>query len=486
MTLRWGPRGTSYVPRARAAEAYDVRGSRRLGHAMTDPSPQARLAETFAEAEDALLSRWPETRLEPSLDRIQAFTEMLGDPQTAYPVIHLTGTNGKTSTSRMIDTLLRALNLRTGRFTSPHVEKMSERISIDGEPLSDEEFVRAFNDVAAYTHLVDAEQEHPLSFFETVVGMAYAAFADAPVDAAVVEVGMGGSWDATNVADGKVAVVLPIAVDHAKYLGEDVAEIALEKAGIIKEGALVILAQQTPEVAEVLLARAVEVGATVAREGMEFGVVSRVPAVGGQTVSLQGLRATYEDVFLPLYGAHQAQNAAVALAAVEAFLGDEPLADDVVREAFAEVTSPGRLEVIRRSPTVVLDAAHNPHGAEATAKALEDSFAFAPLIGVMGVMEDKDYEGVLAAFEPHFAHLICTQNSTERSMSAAALGRVAREIFGDDRVSVIPDLADAVEQAATLAEAGAAFGDAIGAGGVLVTGSVITVGEARAMLKGRS
>jgi dihydrofolate synthase/folylpolyglutamate synthase len=453
---------------------------------MTDPSPQARLAETFAEAEDALLSRWPETRLEPSLDRIQAFTEMLGDPQTAYPVIHLTGTNGKTSTSRMIDTLLRALNLRTGRFTSPHVEKMSERISIDGEPLSDEEFVRAFNDVAAYTHLVDAEQEHPLSFFETVVGMAYAAFADAPVDAAVVEVGMGGSWDATNVADGKVAVVLPIAVDHAKYLGEDVAEIALEKAGIIKEGALVILAQQTPEVAEVLLARAVEVGATVAREGMEFGVVSRVPAVGGQTVSLQGLRATYEDVFLPLYGAHQAQNAAVALAAVEAFLGDEPLADDVVREAFAEVTSPGRLEVIRRSPTVVLDAAHNPHGAEATAKALEDSFAFAPLIGVMGVMEDKDYEGVLAAFEPHFAHLICTQNSTERSMSAAALGRVAREIFGEDRVSVIPDLADAVEQAATLAEAGAAFGDAIGAGGVLVTGSVITVGEARAMLKGRA
>src|SRR6478735_814281 len=316
---------------------------------MTDLPPQARLAETYAEVEDALLSRWPETRLEPSLDRITALTEILGEPQRAYPVIHLTGTNGKTSTSRMIDTLLRALNLRTGRFTSPHVERMSERICIDGEPLDDEAFVRAFNDVAPYVELVDADQPHPLSFFETVVAMAFGAFADAPVDAAVVEVGMGGSWDATNVADGAVAVVLPVAVDHARYLGDNVAAIALEKAGIIKEGATAVRAAQTPEVAEVLLARATEVGATVAREGMEFGVVSRVPAVGGQTVSLQGLRARYDEVFLPLYGAHQAQNAAVALAAVEAFAGEQhALDEEVVRAAFAEVTSPGRLEIVRR------------------------------------------------------------------------------------------------------------------------------------------
>ena len=389
------------------------------------------------------------------------------------------------STSRMVDTLLRALDLRTGRFTSPHVERMTERISVDGEPLTDDEFVAAFNDVAPYTHLVDGSQEHPLSFFETVVGMAYARFAEAPVDVAVVEVGMGGSWDATNVADAAVAVVLPIAVDHAKYLGDTPADIAIEKAGIIKPGSVAVLAEQTPDVATVLLARAAEVGATVAREGMEFGVVARTPAVGGQVVSLQGLRARYDEVFLPLYGAHQAQNAAIALAAVEAFLSDQPLDDDVVRAAFAEVTSPGRLEIIRRSPTVLLDAAHNPHGAEALAAALDDSFVFSPLIGVIGVMGDKDAEGLLAALEPNLAHVVCTQNSTARAMPAEQLAVTAREIYGDHRVTVEPRLADAIDQAAALAEAGEAVGESIGSGAVLVTGSVVTVGEARTMLKGR-
>ncbi|MDP3892679.1 folylpolyglutamate synthase/dihydrofolate synthase family protein [Nocardioides sp.] len=455
----------------------------------TDTSPAPRSAETFAEAEDALLSRWPETRLEPSLDRIRAFVSLLGDPQTTYQVVHLTGTNGKTSTSRMIDTLLRALDLRTGRFTSPHVERMSERISIDGEPLDDDAFVRAFNDIAAFTHLVDAEQEHPLSFFETIVGMAYAAFADAPVDVAVVEVGMGGSWDATNVADGNVAVVLPIAVDHTRYLGDSVTDIAVEKAGIIKPGATVVLAQQGQEAAEVLLRRVAEVGATAAREGVEFGVISRVPAVGGQMLSLQGLRGQYDEVFLPLYGAHQAQNAAVALAAVEALTGGgpdaEPLDAELVRAAFAEVRSPGRLEIIRRSPTIVLDAAHNPHGAEALGAALEDSFTFDPVIGVVGVMDDKDATGLLTALEPHLDHLVATQNSSDRSLSASALGVAALEIFGEDRVTVVADLAAAIDRGAALAEAGAAFGDALGAGAVLVTGSVVTVGEARAMLKGR-
>ncbi len=449
---------------------------------MSELSPDARPAETFAEVEDALLSRWPETRLEPSLDRIEAFTELLGEPQRSFRTIHLTGTNGKTSTSRMIETLVRALDLRTGRFTSPHLQTMNERISIDGESLTDEEFVRAFNDVAPYTHLVDADQAHPLSFFETMVGMAYAAFADAPVDVAVVEVGMGGAWDATNVVDADVAVVLPISVDHAKYLGDSTTAIAHEKAGIIKPGSIAVLAQQEPDVAALLIERATEVGATVAREGMEFGVVSRVPAVGGQMVALQGIRARYDDVFLPLYGAHQAQNAVMALAAVEAFAGEEPLDDDLVRAAFAEVTSPGRLEIIRRSPTIVLDAAHNPHGAAAAAAAIEDSFTFSPLIGVMGVMGDKDAAGVLEAFEPHLEHLICTQNSTSRSMSADALAATAIEIYGEDRVTVVRDLADAIERAATLAEAGEAFGDPLGSGAVLVTGSVVTVGEARSML----
>ena len=452
---------------------------------MNETPAAPRLAQSYAEVEDALLSRWPETRLEPSLDRIRAFTELLGDPQASYPVIRLTGTNGKTSTSRMIDTLLRALDLRTGRFTSPHIERMSERISLDGEPLDDEAFVRAFNDVAPYTHLVDASEPYPLSFFETVVAMAYAAFADAPVDVAVVEVGLGGAWDATNVADGTVAAVLPIAVDHARYLGDDPVGIALEKAGIIKPGAVAVLAEQTPEVTEVLLRRAGEVGATVVREGLEFGVAQRAAAVGGQVTSLQGLRGRYDEVFLPLYGAHQAQNAAVALAAVEAFAGDTALDDALVRAAFAEATSPGRLEIIRHSPTIVLDAAHNPHGARALAAALDDSFAFDPLIGVMGVMADKDYEGVLAALEPHLAHLICTQNSTHRAMGATDLAEAAEEIFGPDRVTVVSRLAEAIDQAAALAEAGEAFGSPLGSGAVLVTGSVVTVGEARTMLHRR-
>ena len=449
--------------------------------------PVGRPAQTYAEAEDALLSRWPETRLEPSLDRIRALSELLGDPQRAYSVIHLTGTNGKTSTSRMIDTLLRALDLRTGRFTSPHVERMSERISIDGEQLSDEAFVDAFNEIAPYTHLVDADQAHPLSFFETVVGMAYAKFAEAPVDVAVVEVGMGGSWDATNVADGTVAVVTPISVDHAQYLGSTPAAIAVEKAGIIKEGAVAVVAEQPDDVLEVLRARAAAVGATLLLEGVDFGVVSRTPAVGGQIVTLKGLRATYDDVFLPLYGAHQAQNAAVALAAVEAFVGNSSeqgavLGDQIVRDALAEVTSPGRLEVVRRSPTIVLDAAHNPHGAQAAAAALEDSFSFSPLIGVIGVMGDKDVEGVLVAFEPHLEHLVVTESSSGRAMRAGRLAEVAIGIFGEDRVTVVPRLADAIDAAAALAESGAT--DSLSSGAVLVTGSVVTVGEARVLLGG--
>jgi dihydrofolate synthase/folylpolyglutamate synthase len=441
--------------------------------------------ESYADVERALLARWPETRLEPSLDRIEAFTELLGDPQGSYPVLHLTGTNGKTSTSRMIDTLVRAAGLRTGRFTSPHVESMTERICLDGEPLTEQQFVEAYQDVAGLARMVDEDSPYPLSFFEMVVGMAYATFANAPVDAAVVEVGMGGAWDATNVADATVAVLLPVAVDHSSYLGERPVDIAREKVGIIKPGSTVVSAVQTPEVAAVIAERAVEVGATVLWEGRDFGVEHRVPAVGGQMLRLRGLRAEYDEVFVPLYGAHQGQNAAVALAAVEAFLTEEPLDADLVREAFEQVTSPGRLEVIRRSPTIVLDAAHNPHGALATADALGDSFALDPVIGVVGVMADKDYEGLLAAFEPVLAAIVCTRNSTARALPAEELAEVARGIFGVDRVYVAPRLDDAIEQAATLAEEGGVLGEAIGSGGVLVTGSVITVGEARAMLKPR-
>ncbi|MFF3454197.1 bifunctional folylpolyglutamate synthase/dihydrofolate synthase [Streptomyces sp. NPDC002730] len=433
--------------------------------------------------EQELAGRWGETKLEPSVARIAALMDVLGEPQRAYPSIHITGTNGKTSTARMIEALLGAFDLRTGRYTSPHIQSITERISLDGAPIEAERFIETYNDIKPYIEMVDSAQEFRLSFFEVLTGMAYAAFADAPVDVAVVEVGMGGSWDATNVIDGSVAVVTPIDLDHTDRLGTTPAEIAAEKAGVIKEGATVILAQQPVDAAQVMLKKAVEVDATVAREGMEFGVVSREVAVGGQQVTLRGLGGEYEEIFLPLYGAHQAHNAAVALAAVEAFFGvgaeqARTLDMDTIRRAFASVASPGRLEVVRRSPTVVLDAAHNPAGARASADGITESFGFSRLIGVVGASGDKDVRGLLEAFEPIFAEVVVTQNSSHRSMDVDELAAVAVEVFGDERVVVEPRLDDALEAAITLAEEESEFAGA----GVLVTGSVITVGEARLLL----
>jgi dihydrofolate synthase/folylpolyglutamate synthase len=440
----------------------------------------------YPEVEKALIARWPESRIDPTLRRIRAVCDLLGEPQRSYPVVHLTGTNGKTSTSRMVDSLLRGLGLRSGRFTSPHLESMTERICIDGLPLTERRFVEVYDEVIGYVEMVDATSESPVSFFETVTALGFAAFADAPVDVGVLEVGLGGAWDATNVADATVAVITPIGVDHARLLGDTPPEIAVEKAGIIKSGSIAVLAAQDTDVAEVLLRRVAEVGATVAREGLEFGITQRLPGVGGQLISVSGLRATYDDIFLPLHGAHQAQNAACALAAVEAFATGSGLEGgldpQVIRDAFAEVTSPGRLEVVRRSPTVVLDAAHNPHGARATARAIEDEFAFSPLVGVVGVMADKDVAGVLEAFEPVLARVVCTQNSTARAMPAVELAEIAEGIFGQDRVEAVPRLDDALVRGITLAEEGIGDGVGFGSGGVLVTGSVITAGEARALL----
>ncbi|GLF93712.1 bifunctional tetrahydrofolate synthase/dihydrofolate synthase [Streptomyces yaizuensis] len=430
-----------------------------------------------------LASRWGETKLDPSVARIAALMDVLGEPQHAYPSIHITGTNGKTSTARMIEALLSAFELRTGRYTSPHVQSVTERISLDGAPIDAERFIATYEDIKPYVEMVDASHDYRLSFFEVLTGMAYAAFADAPVDVAVVEVGMGGTWDATNVIDGSVAVVTPIALDHTDRLGSTPAEIAVEKSGIIKQDATVILAQQPVDAAQVMLKKAVEVDATVAREGMEFGIVSREVAVGGQLLTLRGLGGEYENVFLPLYGAHQAHNAVVALAAVEAFFGigsqhARTLDVEVVRSAFAAVSSPGRLEIVRRSPTVVLDAAHNPAGARATAEAVAEAFGFSRLIGVVGASGDKDVRGFLEAFEPIFAEIVVTQNSSHRALDVDALAAVAVEVFGDERVVVEPRLDEALEAAITLAEEEAEFAGA----GVLVTGSVITVGEARLLL----
>lgn len=445
----------------------------------TDPEVDRALRDV----ENELVGRWPETRVDPSLSRIAALMDVLGEPQRAYPTIHITGTNGKTSTGRMIEGLLGAFELRTGRYSSPHVQSITERVCVDGEPLSAEKFIETWQDLKPFVELVDERQGHRLSFFEAMTGMAYAAFADAPVEVGVIEVGMGGSWDATNVIDAQVAVVTPIALDHTDRLGETTEEIAGEKAGVIKEGATVVLSQQPVEAASVLLKKAVEVDATVAREGMEFGVVSREVAVGGQLLTLRGLGGEYPDVFLPLHGAHMAHNAAVALAAVEAFFGigsvhDRTLDLEVVRGAFATVTSPGRLELVRSSPPVLLDAAHNPAGAQATSTAISEAFGFSRLIGVVGPSGDKDVRGLLEALEPLLAEIVVTRNTTPRAMDVDALAALAVEVFGEDRVQVEPRLDDALEAAITLAEEEDEYAGA----GVLVTGSVITVGEARVLL----
>ncbi|WP_405581550.1 bifunctional folylpolyglutamate synthase/dihydrofolate synthase [Streptomyces sp. NBC_01190] len=467
-------------------------GSRTLRTQVAPPAPEDDVPSRPADpaldrelraVEEELQGRWGETRLEPSLVRIKALTDLLGDPQRAYPSIHITGTNGKTSTARMIERLLLAFELRTGRYTSPHVQSVTERISLDGAPIGPERFIETYRDLAPYIDLVDGGQQHRLSFFEVITAMAYAAFADAPVDVAVVEVGMGGSWDATNVLDGQVAVVTPISLDHTDRLGATTGEIAAEKAGIIKPGATAVFAQQPADAAKVLMAKAAEADATVAREGLEFGVLHREVAVGGQLLTLRGLGGAYEQIFLPLHGEHQAHNAALALAAVEAFFGigslhQRTLDQETVRAAFAAVTSPGRLEVVRRSPTVVLDAAHNPGGALATAAAIGEVFGFTHLVGVVAPSGDKDVRGLLEAFEPVFAEVVVTGNSTPRSMDVDALAALAVEVFGEDRVQVEPRLDDALEAAITLAEEEGEYAGA----GVLVTGSVITVGEARLLL----
>ncbi len=420
--------------------------------------------------------------MQPDLERITLLMDMLGSPQKAYPVIHISGTNGKTSTARIVDSLLRSFGLRVGRYTSPHLESVTERITIDGVPLTEEQFAAAYDDIAPYVELVDSRMPVNMTFFEVLTAMAYAAFADAPVDVAVIEVGLGGSWDATNVVQAATCILTPIGLDHVPMLGTTVGEVAVEKAGIIHPDAMVVLAAQQPDSAEVLLRRCVEVGATVAREGLEFGVVERRTAVGGQLVTLQGLAGTYDEMFLPLFGEHQAQNAACALAAVEAFLGggeSRQVDPEAVREGLADARSPGRLEVVRTSPTVVLDAGHNPHGMAATVRALADAFSFTKLVGVVACLADKDVRGMLEVLEPALSSIVVTTNSSPRALAVDDLFALAVDVFGEDRVAAEDRLDDALDTAVQLAEDEVEYGGA----GVIVTGSVVTVGEARALLR---
>jgi len=440
-------------------------------------------AAELARVEAALDQRGP-GRMVPDRERIEALLDLLGNPQRAYPSIHLTGTNGKTSTARMVDALLRAFGLRVGRYTSPHLDSVTERISIDGVPIETDKFVAAYDDVAPFADLLDAKNQDPITYFELTTATAFAAFADTPVDVAVIEVGLGGEWDATNVIEAGVAVITPIGLDHAELLGGSLAAIATEKAGIIHDGATVVTAVQPAEAAEPLLRRAVEEDATVAREGMEFGVVGRTVAVGGQMLTLQGLGGVYDEIFIPLHGAYQAQNAAVALAAVEAFLGagaDRRLDIDAVREGFAQATAPARLERVRTSPTVLVDASHNPAGMAATVEALGEAFSFSRLVAVVAVLADKDARGILELLEPVVDAVVVTQNSSPRALPADDLAALAVDVFGTDRVDVSPRLDDAIESAVTIAEEEGA--ELISAVGILVTGSVVTAADARRLLR---
>lgn len=428
----------------------------------------------------ALTSRWPEHRVAPSLTRINALMELLGDPQRSYPVIQVAGTNGKGSTAIMIETLLRSAGLRTGRFASPHLSDVRERITIDGEHISEERFDEVWADIEPYVAMVD-EQAHDgvaMTFFEVITGMAYAAFADAPVDVAVMEVGLGGRWDATSVANPAVSVVTPIGLDHTHILGSTLPEVAGEKAGIIKPGSVAVLAGQDPAAAKVLLERAVEVGVPVRAEGPDFGLLERKLAVGGQLLRLETKGGPVSDVFLPLFGEHMARNAAQAVAAVEAFLGSQPLNPEIIVEGLGAVEAPARLELVRNSPPIVIDTAHNPQAARVTIDALAESYSFEPTIGVVAMMQDKDAEQVLEIFAEQVDQVVVTAvSSSPRARSVDDLAAVAETIWSTHQVHRAATMAEALDLAVMLADTASAHA------GVVVLGSVIAAGEARELLK---
>ncbi len=444
---------------------------------MNQPAP----LDAFREAGDAvfaeLLQRVGEAQPQPRLAPTRRALDFLGDPQGSYPIIHVAGTNGKTSTSRLVESIVRAYGLRTGLLTSPHLVRLNERIVIDGEPISDQILAANWADIQPYLQLVDAELdaagEVPLTFFEALTVLAYACFADAPVDVAVIEVGMGGEWDSTNVADGQVAVFTPIALDHTLRLGTTVAEIARTKSGIIKPAAAVVSAAQSADV-QAELNRAAELSeATLARENEGFELISSTVAVGGQVISVRGLAGTYTDLFLPLYGTHQAHNAALAIAAVESFLGagSQALVGDLLAEGLGSATSPGRLQLVGIEPTVLVDAAHNPHGAGALAAALEDYFDFDEIAVVVGILADKDAQGIIAALAPQVDRFYVTEPHSERAARMDDLADNIAEWTSDEVTFRFDDLAGALESAREWAAEAPKRA-------VLVTGSIVLVGEA--------
>jgi dihydrofolate synthase/folylpolyglutamate synthase len=447
---------------------------------------ESQIQQRFAQIYQTIISKRAEHQIVPTLERVQRVLEYLGDPQKSFRIIQITGTNGKTSTARITESLVRAYGLRTGLFTSPHLVSVTERIQIDGEPISAEKFVSTYEEVEPFLELVDSQavaaSEPTLSFFEILTVMAFAAFADAPVEVAVIEVGMGGEWDATNVADADIAIITPIGLDHQEWLGDTIAEIAATKAGIIKPGATLVRSVQEPLAAEIIDDRAREVGAKIVRENSEAFVVESQLGVGGQLLTLQTPAAVYSELFLPLLGEYQAHNALLAVTAVEQLLTrDSALPPGPLEAGFAAVTSPGRLQLVRDSPPILVDVAHNPHGATALASALEGSFNFSNLIGVIAILGDKDSTGIFEALAEQLSAVVLTSNSSPRCADPNELAEMARKIFGAENVYVESKLPDAIALAVDLAEAEDPTGMGTGAG-VLVTGSVVTVGDALNLL----
>ena len=429
---------------------------------------------------EELESRWPENLIEPSLARMNAVSHLMGDPRLTFPVIQVAGTNGKSSTARMIESLLRSFGLRTGLYTSPHLVDPTERICLDGAPISPEAAVATWNDIEPFISMVDhnsvTDGGPKLSYFEAMTALAYSVFADSPVDVAIIEVGLGGTWDATSVCRPQVAVITPVDLDHQEYLGETIREIAGEKAGILANAEAAVLGPQSPEAAAILVQACEDADLQPTRFGVEYGVNSQALAVGGQLLSLHGLRGDYSEIFLPLFGEHQGNNAAVALAACETFLGSALLAaldEDLVREGFAKVISPGRLEILRTSPTVMVDAAHNPHSAKSLATALETSFTFVGVIAVLGMLGSKDAVGFLEALSPVVSQVVITEPMSPRALPAIELARLASEVLGDERVTIGGDLMSALEEAIGLADSSGEYGGV----GIIVTGSVVLVGD---------
>ena len=467
---QWGEDWEEELAERRAEDAHR--------EALDDAAHTAAVLERVEEIYQQIIARVPEHQVQPTLDRVTETLDILGDPQNSYPSVHITGTNGKTSTTRMIDALLGAFGVRTGRFTSPHLVDVRERITIEGDSISPDEFVRTWEDLAPYIEMVDrahAETDGTkLSFFEVFTVMAFAAFADHPVDAAVVEVGMGGRWDATNVIDAGVGVIMPIAIDHEKWLGSTIREIAEEKAGIIKPGQIVIVAKQQEEALRVIEERAAQVDAIVRLEGRDYEVLDRQLGVGGQMITVRTPAAVYEDVFVPLFGDYQASNAAAAIAAVEAFMGGRALDAKVVEAGMLSATSPGRLQVVRHSPTIIVDAAHNPAGAHTLGESISEAFDFERVVGVYSAMGDKDIEGVLGEVEPYLDSIVITQMPGPRAKPAEEIAQIAREVFGADRVDVQEDILEAIATAVNLGESG---DESAPATGVVVFGSVLLAGE---------